>query len=146
MRARRERRPLQIRDATEADLPLLVQWNRQLGEDERAASLMTMAQLESRMRGWLAGDYRAAVFEEHGAPVAYAMYCPDERGIYLRQFFVSRTHRRRGVGREALRLFRERCVPGGASLSLEVLVHNERALAFWRALGMREHATQFRVP
>jgi ribosomal protein S18 acetylase RimI-like enzyme len=139
-------RTVQLRQATEADLPLLARWNRELIEDERADNPMTVGQLELRLRGWLAGDYDAVLFEEGGEPVAYALFLPDEGGVYLRQFFVSRAHRRRGAGREAFRLFRERCVPPGASLSLDVLVHNERALAFWRALGLREHALRFRLP
>ena len=137
---------MQIRDATEADLSQLAQWNRELIEDERADNPMTAGQLELRMRGWLGGDYQAVIFEEGSTPVAYALFLPDEGDINLRQFFVARAHRRRGIGREAMRLFRERCVPAGASLSLEVLVHNQSALAFWRALGMREHAIRFRLP
>jgi ribosomal protein S18 acetylase RimI-like enzyme len=145
-RARGARAKVQLRSATDADFPLLAQWNRELIEDERADNAMTLGQLELRMRGWLAGDYTAVIFEASAEPVGYGLFLPDESGVYLRQFFVSRAHRRRGVGREAFRLFRERCVPQGASLSLEVLVHNERALAFWRAVGLREHALRFRLP
>lgn len=137
---------MELREAEAGDLPLLARWNRELIEDERADHLLTLAQLEARLRGWLAGEYRALIFEERAEPVAYALFCPDESGVTLRQLFVARARRRRGIGREALRLFRERCVPAGASFSLEVLVHNERALAFWRALGLREHAIRFRAP
>ena len=115
---------MELRSANDADLPLLASWNQELIEDERADNSMSRVQLEARLRGWLAGAYRAVIFEEQREPVAYALFCPDEGGIYLRQFFVSRAQRRRGIGREALRLFRERCVPPGAALSLEVLVHN----------------------
>jgi ribosomal protein S18 acetylase RimI-like enzyme len=137
---------MRVRDATESDLPLLARWNCELIQDERADNPMTQGQLELRLRGWLGADYAAVIFEDGGAPVAYALFRPDEGGVHLRQFFVSRAHRRRGLGREAFRLFRERCVPPGAVLSLEVLVHNEPALAFWRAVGMREHAVRFRLP
>ncbi len=137
---------MELREANESDLPLLAKWNRELIEDERAENLKTVAQLELRLMRWLEGDYEAVIFEQRGEPVAYALFRPDESGVYLRQFFVARAQRRRGVGREAMRIFRERCVQAGASLSLDVLVHNERALAFWRALGMREHAIRFRAP
>lgn len=137
---------MELRSAGEGDLPLLAAWNRDLIEDEQADNPMTAGQLELRLRGWLRGDYEAVVFEEHGAPVAYALFRPDESGVYLRQFFVARAHRRRGVGREAFALFRARCVPPGAALALDVLIHNERARSFWRAVGMREHAIGFRLP
>ena len=39
--------------------------------------------------------------------------------------------------------FGEQVVPSGQILSLEVLVHNEDGIAFWRALGFREHALSF---
>ena len=137
---------MELREANESDLPLLARWNRELIEDQRADNAMTVALLELRLARWLASDYEAVIFEQRGEPVAYALFRPDEGGVYLRQFFVARGHRRRGVGREAMRIFCERCVLAGASLSLEVLTHNERALAFWRALGMREHAIRFRAP
>lgn len=39
--------------------------------------------------------------------------------------------------------FGEQVVPSGQILSLEVLVHNEDGIAFWRALGFREHTLSF---
>jgi ribosomal protein S18 acetylase RimI-like enzyme len=137
---------MEVREANESDLPLLANWNRELIEDQRSDNAMTVAQLELRLVRWLEGDYEAVIFEKRGEPVAYALFRPDEDGVSLRQFFVARAQRRRGVGREAMRIFRERCVLAGASLSLEVLTHNEGALAFWRALGMREHSIRFRAP
>ena len=137
---------MELREANESDLPLLARWNRELIEDQRSGNAMTVAQLELRLVRWLASDYEAVIFEQRGEPVAYALFRPDESGVYLRQFFVARAQRRRGVGRQAMRIFRERCVLAGAPFSLEVLVHNERALAFWRSLGMREHSVRFRAP
>ena len=137
---------MELRIATEADLPQLAVWNRELIEDEGSDNPMTVGQLELRLRGWLTGDYQAAIFEERGAAVGYALFRPDEAGVYLRQFFVARAQRRRGVGRSAIALFLERLVPPGASLALDVLVRNERAKAFWRAVGLREHAIGFRLP
>ena len=67
-------------------------------------------------------------------------------GIHLRQFFVARERRRQGIGRRAIAAFRERCVPPGADLTLEVLVHNEVGRAFWRALGFQERALSLRLP
>lgn len=54
---------MDLRAATEADVPLLARWNRELIEDEGADNLTSPAELEARMRAWLAGDYRAVIFE-----------------------------------------------------------------------------------
>jgi ribosomal protein S18 acetylase RimI-like enzyme len=136
---------VRIREATAADLPLLARLNRELIEDQRSSNPMTLAELEERMRGWLGGEYRA-VFFELDEVVAYALFRPAEGGIHLRQFFVLRSFRRRGIGRGAIEAFRRRYVPAGAAVTLEVLVHNETGIAFWRALGFEEHALSLRLP
>ena len=136
---------VRVREAIDSDVPLLAELNRQLIQDERASHPVSQGQLEERLRGWLAAEYRAALFELDGEPVAYALFRPAEGGVHLRQFFVVRSRRRSGLGREAIELFRESFVPAGAALTLDVLVHNTTALAFWRALGFREHALAFRL-
>jgi len=128
------------RDATNADLDLLAGWNRHLNEDERAEKLLGVEQLRERMRGFLAGEYRAVIFEEAGAPVGYALFRPDENGIHLRQLFVDRAQRRRGVGRRIVERLRAEIFPRDVRVTVEVLVHNDAALAFWRAGGFVDHA------
>lgn len=137
---------MQLREATADDLSLLAELNRQLIQDQRASNPMSVAELEARMRGWLVAEYRAVVFEIDSKPVAYGLFRPNEGGIHLRQFFVARAFRRQGIGRRAIEAFRQRFVPPGAALTLEVLVHNSPGLAFWRALGFQEHALSFRLP
>jgi ribosomal protein S18 acetylase RimI-like enzyme len=134
-----------LRFASLQDVPLLAELNRQLIEDERASNAMSIAELEARMRAWLEGEYRAALFEVAAETVAYALFRPTDEGIYLRQFFVARSQRRKGHGRRAIRLLREQLLQTGQTLELDVLVHNDIGLAFWRALGFREHALSFRV-
>ena len=138
---------MNIRHATLDDIPQLAELNRQLQEDERTPKLMTNHELAIRMTGWLNADYQAILFELAGAVVAYAVYRAgeDEDDLYLRQFHVSRSHRRRGMGREALALFREQVVKPGQSLTLEAYVHNEEAIAFWRAIGFQDHTLSFRI-
>jgi uncharacterized protein YkuJ len=55
---------------------------------------MTMVELLHRMRGWLAADYRAVIFEDNGELVAYVLFREDPDEIYLRQLFVIRGRRR----------------------------------------------------
>ena len=136
---------MHLREATTEDLPLLAELNRQLIQDQQSPNPMSVAELEERMRGWLVAEYRAALFEIDSQPVAYGLFRPDDGDIRLRQFFVARAFRRQGIGRRAIEAFRQRFVPPGAALTLEVLVHNSAGLAFWRALGFQEHALSFRL-
>ncbi|WP_239083968.1 GNAT family N-acetyltransferase [Asanoa ishikariensis] len=91
------------------------------------------------MRRWISGDrYAVAIVDRDGLPVAYAVWRNDEDGIYVRQFFVGRDHRRKGLGRAGFTALLERW--GDKPVKLDALVHNERGLAFWRALGFRDYS------
>ena len=136
---------MRIRHATQEDIPLLARLNHQLQEDEQAPTLMTMSELTVRLRGWMKDDYKALFFEVAEEPVAYALYRAREDEMYVRQFHVIRSHRRRGIGRQAIVLFRDQIVAEQQILSLEAYVHNDRAIAFWHALGFRRHTISFRI-
>jgi GNAT superfamily N-acetyltransferase len=115
--------------------------NADLIRDEGHANAMTLAQLEERMRGWLSAEYTAIVFERRAQPVAYALFRDDEgRGVLLRHFFVCAECRRQGLGRRAFALLVEEVLAPGTRVAVEVLARNERALAFWRAVGFTEYA------
>lgn len=59
---------------------------------------------------------------------------------FLRQFFVERKLRRQGIGRAAFTVLRQSVWAPSARITLEVLVHNVAATAFWRAIGFRDYA------
>jgi GNAT superfamily N-acetyltransferase len=123
------------------DAPLLARMNADLIRDEGHSNTMTVAQLEQRMRGWLSAEYTAVVFERAAQPVGYALFRDNEgRGMLLRQFFVSADCRRQGLGRRAFALLVEEVLAPGTRVAVEVLTRNERALAFWRAVGFTEYA------
>ena len=131
---------MDYRSATLDDAPLLAHLNKQLIEDEGHSNPMTLPELEARMRGWLAGEYRAVLFAQDGAVVAYALYRPEGESIYLRHLFVARERRRMGIGRQAMELLLTRIWPPGTRVTVEALVHNASALAFYRALGFADYA------
>lgn len=133
------------RSATPADAPLLATLNRELIQDEGHRNRMTIPELEERMRGWLTGEYAAIVFEDHGAVVAYALYREQADEIYLRQLYVVRTHRRQGVGRQAVARLRNEIWPNAKRLTVEVLVGNAAAVAFWRSVGYRDYALTLEI-
>jgi predicted acetyltransferase len=106
---------------------------------------MTVAQLEQRMRDFLAGEYRAVIYEEGGEVVAYALFREQPEEIYLRQLFVVRHRRRQGIGRRAVEILRSQVWPKSKRLTVEVLVANQSAVAFWRAAGYRDHCLTLEI-
>jgi GNAT superfamily N-acetyltransferase len=131
---------LSFRFATEADCPRLAELNHQLIRDEGHRNRMTVPELEKRMRRWLGGEYRAVLFEQGREAVAYALYRVAPDGVYLRQFFVHRQFRRRGIGRAALEILVADVFPPGRRVTVDVLVPNQTAHDFWLALGFRDYA------
>ncbi len=127
------------------DVPQLAKWNHQLIRDEGHSNPMTVDQLESRMHEFLAGNYRAVVFESAGQSVAYALYREEETEIYLRQLFVESDHRRNGFGRCAVSILREQIWPVDKRLTVEVLTANHSGIAFWRALGYRDYSIKMEI-
>ena len=118
--------------------------NRHLIEDEKSANLMDSERLRERMRGWLETDYRAVLLRQDEI-IGYALYrfedefFRERRVVYVRQFFVERAYRRRGLGREAFSQLRETYFRG-AHLRLEVLTANPGGSAFWKTLGFEPYA------
>ena len=106
---------------------------------------MTVLELEQRMKDWLVGEYTAVLFEQHGEALAYALYREQPDEIYLRQLFVVRDRRRQGIGRRSLQLLREQFWPANKRLTVDVLVHNTAAVAFWRAAGYQDYSLSLEI-
>jgi len=136
---------MRFRFATAADCPLLAELNHQLIRDEGHRNAMTVPQLERRMRDFLAGEYQAVIFEKDGAVVAYALFREQPDEIYLRQLLVVRQKRRQGIGRMAVRLLLSQIWPINKRLTVEVLVANEPAIAFWHAVGYKDYALTLEI-
>jgi GNAT superfamily N-acetyltransferase len=133
---------LVFRVATAADAPQLASWNRELIEDEGHDNAMSLDQLVARMRAWLTTEYQALVFDELAtpapAPVAYALFRHEPEWVHLRQFFVVRDRRRRGIGARAVALLRDTVFPPGVPVIVEAMAWNHAALSFWRAVGFTD--------
>jgi len=101
---------------------------------------MTVAQLDDRMRGWLAGgESRAVLVEEGDDVVAYALFRETEDEVHLHQFFVARHRRREDIGRRAMAELLSSVWPRTKRLMVSVLADNSRAVAFWRAMGYTDY-------
>jgi GNAT superfamily N-acetyltransferase len=134
-----------IRPATQADVPLVLRFIRELADFERL--LHEVVATEERLRETLFGARPAAevvIAEEDGEPLGFALFFHNystflaQPGIYLEDLYVRPEARGRGTGRALLahlaRLARER---GCGRLEWWVLDWNESALRFYRSLGAR---------
>ncbi len=134
-----------FRRATFNDCALLAELNHQLIRDEGHRNPMTVPELEQRMRDWLASEYAAMLFENDGEVVAYALYREQPEEIYLRQLFVVRHQRRKGIGRQAMEILRSKIWLKNKRLTVEVLAQNGPAVAFWRAVGYRDYCLTLEI-
>lgn len=133
------------RRANESDCPLLAELNHQLIRDEGHRNRMSVPELEARMRDFLQTDYAAVLFEEAGEVVAYALYRETADEIYLRQLFVIRAHRRKGIGKRAMEILRSKYWSKSKRLTLEVLTANHLGIKFWKAMGYREYCVTMEI-
>ncbi len=91
------------------------------------------------MRLLLDGDYLATLFEWDGQIVAYGLWRDEPDWVYLRQFFVVRDFRRRGIGAQAIRVLTDEVWPAAKRIRVNVLIGNRPALEFWRAVGFVDY-------
>jgi ribosomal protein S18 acetylase RimI-like enzyme len=136
---------MRYRPATLNDLPLLAEFNHQLIRDEGHRNPMTVPELAERMRGWLTTAYKAVIFENETDVLAYALYRENDYEIYLRQFFVVRTQRHQGVGRQAMQLLLNDIWPKHKRLTVEVLWNNKPAVEFWKSVGFQEYCLALEI-
>jgi GNAT superfamily N-acetyltransferase len=135
--------PVEIRDATPADVPLLLGLFSELAEYEKLGDLLVAT--EELLDRALFGSPPAAealIAEREGEAAGYAIYYSTFstflaiQGIWLEDLYVRPQHRKGGTGRALLSAvaakLRER---GGERLEWSALDWNELALGFYRSLG-----------
>lgn len=131
-------------------MPFLAEMNRALIREEGSRNPMTLAELEERMRRWIAEGWRVVVIEldDEEEPVGYALcqerrdeYFPERPEIYVRHLFIAPQHRSRSVGTGAFGQLAEHFFPPGARVVLEVLETNPRGRQFWERLGFQSYCT-----
>ncbi len=134
---------LEIRSATEDDVPLILSLIKELAEYERLSHEVVAT--EESLRRWLFGERRVAevlIGNHEGAPAGFALFFQSfstflaKPGIYLEDLYVKPELRGAGIGRALLvhlaRIARER---GCGRLEWSVLDWNEPAIGFYKRIG-----------
>ena len=127
---------MEIVKAELTDVDILAELNKHLIEDEQHPNPMNITQLNQRMKEWLATDYICYVAKQNDSIVAYCLYRDDGGYYYMRQLYVGRAHRRKGIATQLLDWLYEN-VWTDKKVRLDVLAHNEAAVAFYKRYGFR---------
>lgn len=129
---------MEIKKCSLDDCPKLAQFNKQLIEDEGHDNPMNTDELQKRMADFISGEYQAVYFIENNLTVGYALVKMTASPYYLRQFFICREFRRRGLGRLAFnKLLEYLCVD---TIDIEVLSWNKIGIEFWKSLGFQNRS------
>ena len=127
---------MEIVRAELGDVKRLAELNRCLIADERHPNPMNIAELTERLKAWLATAYMCYLVKENGHIVGYCLYRDDGDYYFMRQLYVDRAHRRKGIATQLLDWLYEN-VWTDKNVRLDVLVHNEDAVAFYKRYGFR---------
>lgn len=136
---------MNIRNATEADVPLIVQFIKALAEYERLADKVVAT--EDMIRRTLFGNPRYAeviIAESDGEPAGFALFFHNYStflaapGIYLEDLFVKPEARGKGIGKALLaRLAQIAKSRNCGRLEWAVLNWNKSSIEFYERLGAK---------
>ena len=144
-----------IRQATEADVPLILQFIRGLAEYERLAHECVAD--EATLKNSLFGERKVAevvIGSDNDNPVCFALFFHNfstflgRPGIYLEDLFVNPDQRGKGFGKAMLAYLAKLAVERECGrLEWSVLDWNEPAIKFYKSFGARpmDEWTIFRV-
>ncbi|GEM49220.1 GNAT family N-acetyltransferase [Deinococcus cellulosilyticus] len=137
---------MQLKQVTPEDAQELAVYNRELIQEEGHRNPMNLRELTQRMESFLMDEWEAVYFIHDGQKVGYALYkfgtdAFDSRiqTVYLRQFLILYPFRKQGLGRKAFETLKQE-VFKEARIHVEVLTHNERGVAFWKAMGFKMYS------
>lgn len=133
----------EIRPATEADVPTILQFIKKLADYEKLSHEVTAT--EELIREKLFGEKRYAevlIGSTDGAPAGFALYFHNfstflgKPGIYLEDLFVDVEHRGKGFGKALLSHLAGIAVERDCGrLEWSVLDWNEPSIKFYLSLG-----------
>lgn len=130
------------------DAEVIGRFNAQLSVDEGAEPVGPPELYVQRMRGWLEQNrYEAALAYAGESVVAYVVWRddPDYDSLFVRQFFVARPFRGKGLGRALFLRAVDEFWPD-RQLRLDVYDTNPRGAAFWTSVGFVPYSRLMRRP
>jgi GNAT superfamily N-acetyltransferase len=137
---------VELRDATSADVPLLLSFIRSMAEFENLPVTAT----EESLRAALFGEAPAArvlLAFVRGEPAAYATYfftfasMVGKRGLWLDDLFVAPAFRGRGIGKAFMAYLADVAIRHQCGrLEWMVLDWNDTAIGFYERLGASVHS------
>ncbi len=138
---------IEIREATEADVPLLLQLIRALADYEHLLHEVEATEEDLRRDGFGAEPrFRALIALCDGAPAGFALWFfnystfQGRAGLYLEDLFVKPEFRGRGLGKALFaRLARLALDHRCGRFVWQVLDWNAPSIAFYEGLGARKH-------
>ena len=140
-----------LRLANLEDVPVLTEMNQQLIIDEGSQNEMSPEELHERMTQWLDTGREAVIVERKGEIIGYMLfwrvadeYFPYKDSIYIRQFFIQPSYRRRGIGQVVFERIVSEFFESGVALTLDVLESNPEGKQFWAKQGFEEYHTTMR--
>ncbi len=141
----RKAQGIALRPAEEADLPLILEFIRELADYERLSHEVVAD--EESLRRHLFGPRPVAevvLAEVEGEAAGFALFFPNlstflgRPGIYLEDLFVRPALRGRGVGQALLSYLARLAVDRGCGrLEWAVLDWNDPAIGFYKSFGAR---------
>ncbi|QJD83216.1 GNAT family N-acetyltransferase [Cohnella herbarum] len=143
---------LQIIGASEEDLIILTEMNRQLIADEGSENPMNDEQLRQRMQDWILGDWNVDLLLFDNTVIGYALYQfrsnpyhMELKDVYLRQYFIKREYRNNGHGITGIEKLKQERFKGIQNLEIDVLQCNMKGQNFWRKAGFMPHYVNMRM-
>lgn len=139
-----EQNPVQIRAAAAADIPVILQFIRELAAYEKLSHEVVAT--EALLQEWIFEKQKAEVLlaEQNGKPVGFALFFHNfstflgRAGIYLEDLYVTPAARGNGVGKRLLQALASVAVERGCGrLEWSCLDWNIPSIGFYRSIGAR---------
>ena len=136
---------LNIRKATPTDIPLILEFIRELAEYERLLD-QAVATPEDLLRDGFSGEpkFFAEIADWNGKPAGFALWFYNystfqgRPGIYLEDLFVRPQFRKKGIGKALLvHLARVAVEQGCGRYQWQVLDWNTPSIEFYESLGAK---------
>lgn len=136
---------LNIRPAEAKDIPLIVQFIRELADYEKAVEQAVVTEDDIQRDGFSAyPKFRVVIAEWDGKPAGFVLFFYNystwlgRAGLYLEDLFVRPEFRGRGIGKALLtHLARTAVEEGCGRFEWQVLDWNTPAVEFYKSLGAR---------